>query len=308
MAARTDASLAALLLVQRLVRLEPAPLSDGELWRVLGHGDPARLLGLDAAEVTQLLGGDPVLGARVASRLEAATAVAFALEDWERRGLTVLTPLDDAYPERVRERLGSAAPGLLHVTGPPEHLATAGVAVVGSRDVSDEGSAAAESLARAVAAGGLTLISGGARGVDATAMSAAYEAGGVVVAVLAEGLERRIRRPETRQAVASGRVTLASPYAPTAGFSAGAAMARNKVVYALARTAVVVATAQGQGGTWEGATEALRRNLTDVAVWQGPGAGPGNAALADRGARSVSDPADVLTAPANLPGQLQFTV
>ena len=43
------------------------------------------------------------------------------------------------------------------------------------------------------------------------------------------------------------------------------------------------------GGTWAGATEALRRGFGAVAVWTGDGAGEGNPMLAERGAVPVSD-------------------
>ena len=66
-------------------------------------------------------------------------------------------------------------------------------------------------------------------------------------------------------------------------------MGRNKIVYALASNTLVVASDHDSGGTWAGATEALRRNFGAVSVWAGPGGGPGNAPLVDRGALAVAD-------------------
>ncbi|HXF72904.1 MAG TPA: hypothetical protein VNO79_09895, partial [Actinomycetota bacterium] len=74
-----------------------------------------------------------------------------------------------------------------------------------------------------------------------------------------------------------------------AGFTVGGAMARNKLIYALAERTLVVAADLERGGTWAGATEALKRNLGPVLVWVGPGAGRGNRALADAGAIPVHD-------------------
>lgn len=64
-------------------------------------------------------------------------------------------------------------------------------------------------------------------------------------------------------------------------------MGRNKIAYALADLTLVVASDLDTGGTWSGATEALRRGFGDVAVWRGNGEGPGNAALESRGAWPV---------------------
>jgi hypothetical protein len=70
--------------------------------------------------------------------------------------------------------------------------------------------------------------------------------------------------------------------------------------------ALVVASDEGSGGTWAGATEALTKRLVPVAVWTGEGAGPGNALLVERGAAPVDDLAQLLTTrdaqvPAGLP-------
>ena len=65
-------------------------------------------------------------------------------------------------------------------------------------------------------------------------MNVALDAGGCVVGVLADALTRTANDPEVRRAVADERLCLATPYAPSAPFSAGNAMGRNKILYALA--------------------------------------------------------------------------
>jgi predicted Rossmann fold nucleotide-binding protein DprA/Smf involved in DNA uptake len=134
-------------------------------------------------------------------------------------------------------------------------------------------------------------------------MSAAWDADGVVVGVLSQGLDRALRLRENRAAVLEGRALLCSPYSPSAGFSVGNAMARNKIVYAQSSAAFVVATDEGSGGTWAGATEALSKGYAPVAVWMGDDAGPGNAALVKQGATPVEamdELADLLAAPETL--------
>jgi predicted Rossmann fold nucleotide-binding protein DprA/Smf involved in DNA uptake len=53
---------------------------------------------------------------------------------------------------------------------------------------------------------------------------------------------------------------LVTPFSPNAGFSIGAAMGRNRLIYCLADYAIVVASDAESGGTWAGATEALKNN------------------------------------------------
>ena len=162
-----------------------------------------------------------------------------------------------------------------------------GVGVVGSRDVDEPGQHAAEALAREAVNLGRTVVSGAARGVDSLAMAEAFASGGSVIGVLADSLKARIRKPDILRALDEQRLCLISQQNPSAGFTPASAMARNKLVYSLSHTTVVIATDLETGGTWSGATEAITKRLCDVAVWIGEGAGPGNASLVERGGRAI---------------------
>jgi len=236
------------------------------------------------------------LGARLAVLLEDTVAVSVEMDSLFGKGIRVLTIGDDEYPDRYRELLGTQAPPVLFVVGDRGLLASDGVGIVGSRNVDEAGADAARALAAEAARAGRTVISGGARGVDQLAMAAAFQAGGSVVGVLADSMESRIRSSETLQALDSGQICLITQQHPGVGFSVGAAMGRNKLIYALAKTTVVIAADKGRGGTWEGASEALRRGYGKVAVWRGDGEGPGNSALEKLGAwpiRSAEELHDV---------------
>lgn len=124
-------------------------------------------------------------------------------------------------------------------------------------------------------------------------MDAALEAGGSVVGVLAESLARKLKSPDVRRAVHEGATVVCTPYSPDAPFSAGNAMGRNKLIYAQAALTVVVASDDGTGGSWSGATEALKHGYGSVAVWRGDGEGPGNESLQQRGAVPVSSIDDI---------------
>lgn len=248
---------------------------------------PAALVGLGADEIADVLGIPSVDAAGHARRLGRHGQLAFELDRLRSRGIWVLTLLDDAYPARLRDRLETAAPPVLFGSGPAAALAGGGVAIVGSRDANESANAFTERLAAAVAAAGESVVSGGARGVDVTAMRSAFGAGGRVVGVLPEGVERRLKESSTRSAVAGGQATLVSPYHPAAAFSAGAAMGRNKLIYALSDVAVIVSSAEGSGGTWTGAVEALKGGWVPILVRDDPGVPDGNRALLARGASPV---------------------
>lgn len=244
---------------------------------------PRDLVGLTADDVVAALGLETDIAAGYARRLARGGQLTFELDRLRSRGVWVVTVADLAYPAILRDRLGPAAPPVLFGTGPASLLGSGGIAIVGSRDADEAAVAFTERLASGAARGGTPVVSGGARGIDAVAMRAAFEADGLVVGVVPEGVERRLREASTRSAVAGGRALLVSPYHPSAAFSAGAAMGRNKLIYALADAAVVVSSAEGSGGTWTGAVEALKGAWVPVLVRADDDVPPGNAALVARG-------------------------
>lgn len=293
-----DPHLTALLLTNRLVEAAASPLSAGEFWRLLAIvGDSEALADRTADQIAEL-GVDPVLAQRITALLGAATAFAFERQRLLDEGIDLLSAVDERFPARLRTRLGDACPAVLLVAGDVARLAQPALGVVGSRDASPEALDVAVAAAHAAATHGWGVVSGLARGIDQTAMGGALDAGAPVVGVPTEGLRVVGKAADIRRRVHDGELTMASPYGPTARFSAGNAMGRNKIVYGLAEVTLVVCSDSGTGGTWEGAKESLRRGFGPVAVWMGAGSGLGNAALVKLGATPITDLATLFDLPA----------
>ncbi len=231
--------------------------------------------------------------ARLRALLERSAAFGFWVEKWERAGLWILTRADEAYPQRLKTRLGASAPPLLFGCGPKEFLREAGVAVVGSRKANEHELEWAVALGAAVALRTL-IVSGGARGVDSAALGGALGAGGRALAVLADSLLRATTRGEYREAILEGRLTLISPFAPEAGFDVGNAFARNKYIYCLSRVAVVVASAAESGGTRAGAEENLKRHWVPLYARMSDPFTEGNRQLIELGALPIEKPEDIV--------------
>src|SRR5690349_1830528 len=259
--------------------------------RLQSFQGPRDLIGLDPDAISRSLGIDLDAARAIEGRLERASRIGFEFDRLRSNGVWFVTVADGAYPEELQRRLGANTPPVLFGAGDARLLQVGGIAIVGSRDADEEAMAFTERLASAAAAGSTPVVSGGARGIDVAAMRAAFAAGGTVVGVVPEGVERRVREGSTRSVVAEGRAVLVSPYHPAAAFSAGAAMGRNKLIYAFSDVVVVVSSAEGAGGTWTGAIEALKGGWVPVVVRSGPGVPPGNAALLARGAAALADDA-----------------
>ena len=250
--------------------------------------EPGALLDGDLSDLLSGWADREVTLPRLESLLERGLALGIALEKWERAGLWAITGSDHDYPARLRERLGGKRPPVLFGCGDRARLAGGGVAVVGSRDADSEDLQFSEDLGVAAAEEGCGVISGGARGVDQKAMLGALERGGSATGVLPGGLLGAASSARYRDFLLSGNLTLVSPFNPESGFGVGKAMGRNRCIYCLADSAVVVSSTFGKGGTWTGATECLKAKWVPVWVRDRDGMNPGNAELLKRGARRLS--------------------
>jgi predicted Rossmann fold nucleotide-binding protein DprA/Smf involved in DNA uptake len=252
---------------------------------------PAALVGQSARALAETLGITGDEAERIVRLLERGGRVALELETLFSRGLWVVTRVDPQYPAKLRASLKHQSPPVLFGAGTLSLLKRPGIAVVGSRNIDEAGTAFAQAIGRLCAEASVPVVSGGARGTDSIAMTACVEAGGVAFGVLADSLERSIRQPDLRQLLLDERLVLLTPYAPSAGFSVGAAMGRNKIIYGLAEYAVVVSSELNKGGTWAGAIEALRAGWCPVFVRHGDDSPAGNKELLQRGAASISSAA-----------------
>lgn len=181
-----------------------------------------------------------------------------------RHGLRYVIPGDAGWPgglddldrcEPVQEMAGS--PLGLWVRGDlePAGALTGSVAVVGSRASSAYGDRMAADLAAGLAEAGVTVVSGGAYGIDAAAHRGALAEGGVSVAVLAGGLDVPYPRAHAGlldQVAASG--LLVSEHLPGEHPTRRRFLARNRLIAALSAATVIVEAAARSGArntvTW----------------------------------------------------------
>lgn len=132
------------------------------------------------------------------------------------------------------------APPVLYYAGDIELAGNIGIAVVGSRNISQEGIEFTKELVRRASLERLVVYSGGAKGVDSIAEKTAIENGGAVVSFIADSLLERIKKKEILDWLIGGKILLVSDVKPETGFSAARAMNRNKYIYASSYGAFVV--------------------------------------------------------------------
>ena len=249
---------------------------------------PGDLMDLTTTDMQTQLGlgvDDAVRTATLLSRME---SILRNLEYLAGLGIFPLTRADSDYPQRYRQRLKDSAPTVLFYAGEKALLGQPGIAVVGSRHLDEAGQECARFVGNACGISGQVLYSGGAKGVDTLSMESALEARGTAVGVLADSLEKVVRIHQ--EALRRGDLCLVTPYSPDAGFSVGSAMGRNRLIYCLADYAIVVASEAETGGTWAGATEALKNCWVPVFVLEHDKMPEGNKLLLQKGALRFPHP------------------
>jgi DNA processing protein len=140
-------------------------------------------------------------------------------------------------------------PAQLYVRGASAAvLEQVSVAIVGARSCSSYGAQVARMLARELAAAGLVVVSGLARGIDGEAHRGALASGGLTVAVLGCGIDRDYPRAHAdlaRRITDSGAVV--SEYQPGVEPAPWQFPARNRIIAGLARATVVVEARRRSG-------------------------------------------------------------
>jgi len=247
---------------------------------------PGVLLDWSTSDLQAQLSLTPDEANRLVNLLARGGALAIKLESLKPLGIHPLTRADLDYPQRYRQRLKDSAPAVLFYAGEKALLGQPGIAVVGSRHLDEAGQECARIVGNYCGHSGLVLYSGGAKGVDTLSMDSAFEASGFAVGVLADSLEKATRR--CQEPLRKGQLCLLTPYSPDAGFSVGAAMGRNRLIYCLADYAIVVASDAETGGTWAGSTEAIKNGWLPVFVLEHDQMPDGNKLLLHKGGLTLT--------------------
>ena len=204
-----------------------------------------------------------------------------------------LRPGDGLYPDVLARQPGR--PAELRLRGSLSDRRC--VAVVGARATDEYGADLAREIAGGLARAGISVVSGGALGIDGIAHAAALEAGGHTVAVLGTGVD--VPYPASHRALFASILEagggLLSEFPDGTRAFRSSFPARNRIVSGMSEAVVVVRAGEGSGALIT-ASWARSQGVPVLAV---PGdvrdplsAGP--TALLRSGARAVASAADVL--------------
>lgn len=267
------------------------PLSLGE-WNKLVKSivssdikEPGALLSLDEEQTKNILSLKEEEAKRMYQLLTRGALLAIELEDLNKRGIYTLCRGDKLYPKLIKRKLKESAPPVIFYAGNLELLDNTSIGMVGSREIDEDILKNTIMISEKGVSEGLTIVSGGAKGVDSTAETAAFNVGGNYISFICDSLIARIKKKEVRDRLETGRCLYLTADSPSFPFTGWRAMARNKYIYSLARATFILNSDYKKGGTWEGAVENLKKRLSlSFVVNNG---NKGNIALIEQGCMNL---------------------
>jgi DNA processing protein len=185
---------------------------------------------------------------------------AFLAESYFSQGYEIIPITSPEYSKTLKANLKVAhAPAVLYVKGNKKILEEKSIAIVGSRDASENALIFTDNIAKLASQEYKVVVSGFAKGVDKQALESAINYKGQSVIVLPQGIMTfGSGFKNYYKQIIDGDVLVLSTFFPKAPWKAELAMARNPIIYGLADEIYVAESAE-KGGTWSGVVDGLRK-------------------------------------------------
>lgn len=187
----------------------------------------------------------------------------FLLEDMLSQGYELIPFNSSDYPKTLKNNLKlKFTPPLIYTKGNKSLLSDDTIAIVGSRKADKISLEFTKNVAINATKEYKCVVSGGAKGVDQTALDESIKANGHSILVLPQGiLTFSSGMKKYYKHIIEGNLLILSAFFPKAIWSVGLAMGRNKYIYGLSKE-IYVAQSDSKGGTWSGVLEGLKADRT----------------------------------------------
>lgn len=260
---------------------------------VLRFGCPDEAFRAPEVELMRVDGARPGT-VKAIKEFEAWDKAGLEAEKAEAAGVRIVTFADKEYPSNLKEV--HDPPPYLYVRGglrPDDKVA---VAIVGSRMATNYGRQITRKIARELAGKGITIVSGGARGIDTEAHRGALSSGGRTVSVLGCGID--VAYPSENEelfGLIAEKGAVVSEYPMGTPPEPGNFPPRNRIISGMSLGAVVIEAA-GDSGSLITASYSLEQGREVYAV---PGnvvspTSRGTNSLIKKGAKLVESAQDIL--------------
>lgn len=219
----------------------------------------------------------------------------FLIEDLLSQGYDIIPVTSDEYPTLLKLNLKVNAPLVIYTKGNKQLLNQPTIAIVGSRNANDISLSFTDKIAKKTASERGVIVSGFAKGVDRQALDSAISAEGSSIIVLPQGICTFASGfKQYFKYISQGKVLVMSTFYPKAPWSVAFAMARNPIIYALAKS-IYVAQSDEKGGTWSGVVDGLNKQRPIFVRYPQPNEKNANLLLIQKGAKAVDQKGKLLS-------------
>ena len=184
-----------------------------------------------------------------------------------KKDIKILTLDSKNYPKIILNNIGATAAPILFCGGKIDLLNNSGIAVVGSRNVCDNGIKFTKNISKQLSNSGFNIISGYAKGVDTISHLSALENDGTTTFVLSYGLYEFKKKKDFKDIKWTGNILALSEFLPDSQWTASNAMIRNKTIIGLSNAVIVVQSGPekdekgNMSGTFNSGNLALKNNI-----------------------------------------------
>jgi predicted Rossmann fold nucleotide-binding protein DprA/Smf involved in DNA uptake len=248
---------------------------------------PADLLTVKTSAIAEKVGLSVDEISKIEMLMLRADRLGAEIDKLGENGIFITTPTAINYPTKLQNAMKQNAPITLYYSGELKLLERDTVAIIGSRKATETELKYAAKHAKISAQNGVTVVSGGARGIDSAAAESAINTGGAVAVYVSDSMTKFVRK--NRDLINDNRMVVLSSFNPYAVFHGYNALERNKYIYASADYAVVVSSGDGVGGSFKGAEYCIKHQLTKLFIRDSIDAPPGNRRLLALGGSPVND-------------------
>ena len=262
------------------------PLSTPEFRRIeaearaSSYGSIGALLTADISGLVMVLNLTDMEASRIYTLLHRDVPLTYALAAFQEQNIEVVTQYDDTYPRRLTDKLKEAAPPFVYRSGEADLLNRPAIAVMGISGVrtSPEARRQIEILVRGATRLGYAVVTGGELGVSRLTAGLVGQGDGCLADILGGGMQDHLKNEDIARLLGENRAVVLSTEHPEALFTVNHAIARNRLLFALADAAFIFNT-DGRRGE----LDALANRTCDwIYAWQDYA---GNQPLIARGAR-----------------------
>lgn len=226
---------------------------------MMQHKQPCDIVKCTTSELVEM-GISPLLADRLYRLAQRSIPLGFKINQLHGQGIHLITRADATYPQIFKNKLNQKCPPLFYGLGNFDLLnhAQMAVGVVGSRSIAQDDQNYVSYVVGRFVEQGYTIVSGGARGVDITAIEQALSQGGNVIIYTADRLDKQLNNTLYAKAIYNGNLVILSAHKPDLGFRTAIAMMRNHFIYVQSYATLVVKSDANKGGTWSGAIDNLK--------------------------------------------------